>query len=319
MFSNTNYLLSEYDRLLPSYQKLLEISEDILNGAIGTLEIEPMQITCRIKSWESLYEKIMRKAGKYQEIHDITDIVGHRVIFYYSDQVDVFSKVLEKTFVVDQYLSSDKRQLIPAMSFGYLSVHYVCTLPKDKGFPEELTEIPFEIQLRSVLQHTWAEIEHELGYKTDFSIPRDIQREFARIASLLEIADDRFNAVRKRIDNYRLHTQETISNDRGDDMTLDLETLSEFISSSPIMTTLVEDIAAFRNCSIREVSPESYLPALHSFNIYTIGELKEACVENREQILTMAEKVLSNYEIDEIISTVGLYYLCKVLEKNQGR
>ena len=63
----------------------------------------------------------------------------------------------------------------------------ICSLPKDKGYPEELTEYTFEIQFRTVLQHAWAEIEHDLGYKTEFGIPLDVRREFSRVAGLLEI------------------------------------------------------------------------------------------------------------------------------------
>ena len=291
----------------------MEIIKVVLDDALAESGIEPMQVACRIKTRDSLSEKILRKAGKYQDIHDITDIVGLRVIFYYSDQVDAFSKILEKTFSINHLLSIDKRQIIPAMSFGYLSVHYICTLPVDQGYPAELSRIPFEIQLRSVLQHTWAEIEYKLGYKSDISIPREIRREFARIAGLLEIADERFTAVRKEIENYRQHTHENIKNNQADDMFLDLETLSEFISSGTVMTSLITDIASFGNSSIREVSPESYLPRLHNLNIHTIGDLKSACIENREKILSRAKKLLSTYEIDEIVSTVGLYYLCKVL------
>ncbi len=291
----------------------MEIIKVVLDDALAESGIEPMQVACRIKTRDSLSEKILRKAGKYQDIHDITDIVGLRVIFYYSDQVDAFSKILEKTFSINHLLSIDKRQIIPAMSFGYLSVHYICTLSVDEGYPAELSQIPFEIQLRSVLQHTWAEIEYKLGYKSDISIPREIRREFARIAGLLEIADERFTAVRKEIENYRQHTHENIKNNQADDMFLDLETLSEFISSGTVMTSLITDIASFGNSSIREVSPESYLPRLHNLNIHTIGDLKSACIENREKILSRAKKLLSTYEIDEIVSTVGLYYLCKVL------
>ena len=172
MLDSNIFLLSEYDRQLPVFRELSTVVENILNSAIKENHFTPMQVSGRVKTRDSLSEKIFRKAGKYKDLNDITDILGFRVIFYYSDQVDTFSRVIEALFPIDEELSTDKRRLMPAMSFGYVSLHYICTLPKGKGYPDYLCGVPFEIQLRSVLQHTWAEIEHDLGYKTDFSLPR---------------------------------------------------------------------------------------------------------------------------------------------------
>ena len=313
MHDSNTFLLSEYDRQLPVFRELSTVVENILDNAIKENHFTPMQVAGRLKTRESLSEKIFRKAGKYRDLNDITDIVGFRVIFYYSDQVDTFSKVIEDLFPFDEELSTDKRRLMPATSFGYLSLHYICTLPKGKGYPDYLCGLPFEIQLRSVLQHTWAEIEHDLGYKTDYSLPRDILREFARIASLLEIADERFVALRKRTANYTELTRENMSTDHADEMTLDRVTLTEFVSRSSIMTTLVADIAEICNASIRYVSPESYLPILADLGIRTIGELKQACIQARPAIMERARMLLEGSDIEELVSNVGLYYLCKVM------
>ena len=56
----------------------------------------------------------------------------------------------------------------------------------------------FEIQLRTVLQHAWAEVEHGLGYKSYYEPPMDIKRKLNRLAGTLEILDEEFEAIRMR-------------------------------------------------------------------------------------------------------------------------
>jgi len=73
-----------------------------------------------------------------------------------------------------------------------LPLHYVASLISER---EKLTEykrfagIKVEIQIRSTLQHAWAEIEHDIGYKGENSVPDSLKRNFSRVAALLEVAD----------------------------------------------------------------------------------------------------------------------------------
>lgn len=314
MYNTNTYLLEEYDQLLPDYQELLEIVQEILNEVIADHGFKPMQVGGRVKTRESLSEKILRKEGKYHDLRDITDIAGIRILFYYSDQVDAFADVIKDTFSIDPINSIDKRQSIPPTTFGYISLHFICRLSQEGPYPEKLKDLPFEIQLRTVLQHNWAEIEHDLGYKAETSIPRKIRREFAKLAGLLEIADERFVAIRRQIEIYSQETKENISGDCADDMTLDLVTLEEFLRTSPVMTNLVKEIAAFSNATIHHVSAEGYLERLRKLDILTIGDLKEACSRERGAILERAGRLLEGSDIPELVSTVGLYYLCRVLE-----
>lgn len=76
--------------------------------------------------------------------------------------------------------------------FGYCSVHYVVEMSQKRLnlYEHQAYEgLKCEIQIRSVLQHAWAEIEHDLGYKSEIAIPKRIRRNFSRLAGLLEIAD----------------------------------------------------------------------------------------------------------------------------------
>ena len=131
-----------------------------------------IMITHRIKTVDSIKGKLERKSDYYKDIHDLRDILGFRVICHFLEDVNLMAKRISEIFRVDWSKSKDKRELIDARSFGYLSLHYICALPEEEG---ELSNLWFEIQIRTILQHSWAEIEHDLGYKAEIEVPREIR------------------------------------------------------------------------------------------------------------------------------------------------
>ena len=52
-----------------------------------------------------------------------------------------------------------------------------------------------EVQARTILQHAWAEIEHDIQYKSSATIPHDIKPRLMALAGLLELADREFQAI----------------------------------------------------------------------------------------------------------------------------
>jgi ppGpp synthetase/RelA/SpoT-type nucleotidyltranferase len=168
------------------------------------LEIEGIQfhsVTSRIKSKTSVRQKLQR-TDKKRELDDLTDVFGVRIITYIQGEVGEASKLIEREFTVDQRNSSDKRDLLDPDRFGYLSVHYVLQLsPERSALPENCAykDIQFEVQIRSILQHAWAEIEHDTGYKSESEVPDVVRRRFSRLAGLLELADDEFLGIREEL------------------------------------------------------------------------------------------------------------------------
>jgi len=82
--------------------------------------------------------------------------------------------------------------------------------------------------VRTILQHAWAEIEHDIGYKSNIAVPREFRRKFSRIASILEIADDEFSRLKLDIHNY----VETISKKGFENIDINAESLKLFIEQS---------------------------------------------------------------------------------------
>ena len=307
------YTEQEIQDLIALYQQLEPIVLTCLENALSKQEGILYHITHRIKTPDSIRGKLERKPDEYPDLYSIRDILGFRIICYFSDEVDDVAKLVSETFSVDWSKSKDKRELIKPDAFGYLSLHYICSLPKNSGYPEQLSSMLFEIQMRTMLQHTWAEIEHDLGYKTEFGIPRAIRRSFSMAASLLEVADQTFSNIKSSVAAYKTEVRENIDSDNADNMYLDVVTLTEFTKRSHIYRKLLSDIASITNAHITEADPESQLPQLSFLKIHTLGDLVSAIKREYNQILSLAEERLRDSELDELSSTVALYYLYQAL------
>ncbi|MCR5292340.1 MAG: hypothetical protein K6E28_05580 [Eubacterium sp.] len=303
--------LLEYDSEIDKYVQLESIVVPILEEKLRQAEITPMQIAHRIKTKESVAEKLERKPNKYPTVTKMMDLLGVRIICYFSNQVDQIAEIIRSILKIDEKNSIDKRKTLEPNTFGYLSLHYICSIPNGEGYPEELTRLKFEIQIRTVLQHTWAEIEHDLGYKTEFGIPKELRRNFSRVAGLLEIADEAFLQIRQSFQEYELDVRERIANDTADDMHLDLVTLRAYLELSKTMQGLLAEIAAITNSIVVETSPESYILNLEFFGVHTLGEMNEFVREGYDNAVFLARKALANVELDEVSSVAGLHYLCR--------
>ena len=255
-----------------------------------------------MKFQEKLRELVAlgKKKKSILEIQEIND--------FFAD-MDLDSEKMEKVeeaFVIDWENSSDKRALIKADTFGYLSLHYICSLPFGDRWPDEICGKKFEIQIRTTLQHTWAAINHDLGYKSEFGVPRSVAREFSRIAGLLEIADDEFVRVRNDMKAYTEEIRKKIIENRADDVHIDMISLNEYVKRNGKMQELISKIAKISNAEISEIDPESYIIQLKFLGKETLGDLQKMLEENRELALKLAERALANADLDILSSSVGL-------------
>ena len=198
-------ILEDYRKQKEHFVKLGDVVHTMLSDIAKELGLTVLAVEHRVKEEKSLAGKLERKGDLYNVFEDITDILGCRVICFLSDEVDKVGKKVEEKFVVDWQNSSNKKDLLKENAFGYLSLHYICSLPFGDKWPDEICGKKFEIQIRTILQHAWSAIHHDIGYKSDFGVPREINRQFARLAGLLELADDEF--VRAR-DNMFAYTED---------------------------------------------------------------------------------------------------------------
>lgn len=304
-------ILDDFRKARPRYVALGDVVRQKLQQLAAASGVPVMGIEHRVKGEKSLEGKLYRSGEWYQKLEDLTDLVGARVICYFADDVDKIGKLVEQCFTVDWENSSDKRALISADTFGYLSLHYTCTLSPEGGYPEEICGIRFEIQIRTILQHAWAQIEHDLGYKSQFGVPRTVTREFARLAGLLELADDEFVRTRDHINRYIEETREKIIHDDAGDLHIDLISLNEYMRRNQKMRVFLESLAAIEGSEISEIDPENYIGQLKWLKITTIGQLQAMLEKNRDVAIALAEKTLSGSELDILSSNAALRFLCR--------
>lgn len=88
-------------------------------------------------------------------------------------------------------------------------------------------------QPRSILQHAWSEIQHDLGHKSRATLPALVRRRFTRLAGLIELADQEFGDVREQLIRYGV-LRECIGGigDAADAIRLDKPALRAFIRDS---------------------------------------------------------------------------------------
>lgn len=275
------------------YDRCAEKMHSLVKELVRSHEISIHNTSYRVKSEKSLTGKIAKKIDKYRDINDITDVVGLRVITYYESDVDLVAKVIEDNFNVDLDNSIDKRKAHEPDRFGYLSLHYVISLSEDRAQLAEYKDfvgIRFELQIRTLLQHVWAEIEHDLGYKSDFEIPRQFRRKFSRIASILEDVDESFVLLRNGVDSYRDSIRQEGS-ELLDSVLIDNESMRLFVESN--LLEVEQDIVNELGLSVVKSEPNEYIGILVSkvlqMGYQNFGDLLMDIVANKRRILKLIQ------------------------------
>ena len=143
-----------------------------------------------------------------------------------------------------------KKELKSRFEFGYNSLHIVAKFTNSRCQLVEYQmyqDIRFEIQIRTVLQHAWAEVEHGLGYKSHYEPPMDVKRKLYRLAATLEILDEEFENIRYDI---ALYNQSFEKVDKIMKTDINKESLIAYINSNEFLNGLVHKIADEHHYSI---------------------------------------------------------------------
>jgi len=196
--------VSEYLRVVGFYTDLATSVKRIAEEILKRREIRVHSIEARAKDPSSFGKKASKPSKDdpnrpmyANPVEQITDKAAIRIITFFPRTIEEINDVLHSEFSIIEHFDKGE-SLIEEEKFGYQSVHYLVRLaPVRTSLPEyeRFKGAVVEVQVRTILQHAWAEIEHDIQYKSSATIPKDVKRRFMSLAGLLEIADREFQAV----------------------------------------------------------------------------------------------------------------------------
>lgn len=191
---------------------------------------QPIHVTqARAKQPESLRSKCRRKGYKNPAVQ-VTDLLAVRVITYFKDDLDAVAARLRNVLQISEAKSRDTRKNLAENAFGYRSVHLVARLkPSEAVFRPSLARRWFEIQVRSILDHAWSEIEHEAVYKSGIRYSKEVRRRFKAVAASLEVLEDALAALTTERDKLIARYHNDFQARRGLDEALDVARLQAFL------------------------------------------------------------------------------------------
>lgn len=264
-----------FDEVQPSHERLTESVVTIIESLLKSKGVDYLSVSGRTKEKKSALEKITRKKYKVPS-KEMTDLSGIRIIVFIESDVKKVSEIIEEAFKIDEENSSNQDKKLSVDRIGYRSVHFVCDIGNDRAtLPENegLKDLKFELQVRTILQHAWAELAHDNSYKFKEGLRPDLNRRLYLYAGMLEVADRGLSELSQEVTEYRKSIHLDIS--RGNlEHAIDVISLEEFLS----------DWANKNNIQLQPV-PDTFnlsviIDELRNFGVTTIKELRDIIPEN---------------------------------------
>lgn len=163
----------------------------------------------RVKETDSFLEKALIRKKKDNPLNDIHDQVGLRFVVLLLEDINKIGEIIQSApWAWQKDRDHEQERLEKPDYFAYQSDHYVVYTEKPEEFEGFI--IPAhtycEIQIRTILQHAYAEMAHKVDYKPSIKLPEEeqkhVKRSLAKGSALIETTDDVFKEIKKRLQVY---------------------------------------------------------------------------------------------------------------------
>jgi len=226
---------AHYDAIQADLSRLRDEVEFALYDAMQDAGIKLHSVTARVKDRASYLEKIVRKSYE-NPLEQVEDLVGARAVCLFTTDLPRMREAVASVF--DIVSEDDKIASAPVDTFGYMSVHYVCTLKEGTRGPryKGLQGMKFEVQCRTILMDAWANVSHYLAYKGEASVPEELRRDFNALAGLFVVADKHFELLYQDSEKSEAAARKAFSGKggvakKGFDLPINLSTMLAYLGS----------------------------------------------------------------------------------------
>ena len=163
----------------------------------------------RVKETDSFLGKALIRKRKEDPLREITDQVGVRFVVLLLENIDRVGSIIKAgPWASSHDRDHEAERLAKPDYFAYQSDHYVITTTEDREW--EGVKIPAglscEVQIRTILQHAYAEMAHASDYKPSIQLReqdrKKVKRSLAKGCALIETTDDVFKEITTRLREY---------------------------------------------------------------------------------------------------------------------
>lgn len=303
---NIDDAISWFIRMRPSYKNLANKVESIIREVLTNSGASYYTITSRAKDIESFTIKASKEKYKNPQ-QEIKDLAGIRIITYVKSEVNNCCELIKPLFEIDHLHSVDKTKELGNDKVGYRSIHYVAKLTEDRlSLPEYqiFKDLEFEIQVRTILEHAWADISHDRNYKFNGVLPpdNDIERRFSLAAATLELVDREFDNLAREIVVYGHEVADKVKND---ELNIEINTtsLSNYLNlkfKPFIDRKLIEP--TFNNRS------KDVIDELISYGISNLNDLELIIKDNTEEFVYERTNFIALLRDIMMLNDINLYF-----------
>ncbi|KIU16788.1 GTP pyrophosphokinase [Mycolicibacterium llatzerense] len=279
----------EYDEQAEILEELRSEVEFAIHAALRKNSMKAHNVVSRVKARDSYLGKVARKGYK-DPLKQMSDLVGARIVCLFLDDLPKIDRILREVF--DVFDEDDKSAAISPELFRYQSVHYQARIRADHVGPhyDNIKQLDFEVQVRTILQDAWASVEHTLAYKGAQSIPNELKRDINALVGLFHVADKSFQHLRHEISR---------SEERAEQLVVEGASKNSRKANRPDRTAVSNDRSTLK-AFLRQ-----YYPARDASDAITYSELVEelaavdiVTIDGLREILAENDQLGHDFEAD---------------------
>jgi ppGpp synthetase/RelA/SpoT-type nucleotidyltranferase len=291
--------LERWRKQEPKYKELKEYLCPSLKSLLRSHGMNAV-IQARVKNELSVYKKLVEKRNKKRYSYDrMHDKLGIRIICKFQDEIPIICEIIKDNFEV-----KDTDNKITNYKFdqqGYKGTHLDTKLKSTDDKFNKYRGMFFEIQVRSLCDHVWADIYHDVGYKPENMPTDEMQRELYCLAGVLEVADKSFSKIHCEI------------------MTLDIlspQSMLEFLKKPfyQIFASSYRVDYSFDNLKF-------FIPLLNNNGIKSFTEFKMEMAsfidENKKRLIDISNDYRDHFLRNPLISQPEVFVIFYLIKKDK--